>query len=80
MMSPMKCPVCCTEQRLLALSVFLFLSAGARAQGQHAVFWENYVSLDTAIMIADDNLAYSPKIACCNWNEWVYISDYYTFG
>ncbi len=75
----MKCPVCCTEQRLLALSVFLFLSAGARAQVQPAVFLENYVSLDTAIMIADDNLAYSSKIACCNWNEWVYISDYYTF-
>jgi len=79
-MSPMKCPVCCTERRLLAAAAALFLlQFSSRAQGQPAVFLENYVSLDTAIMIADDNLAYSPKIACCNWNEWVYISDYYTF-
>lgn len=78
-MSPMKCPVCCTEQRLLAAAAALFLlQLSSRAQGQPAVFLENYVSLDTAIMIADDNLAYSPQIACCNWNEWVYISDYYT--
>ena len=75
----MKCQGCYIIKRVALPLLSLLLVAGhACAQEPPAVFLENHVSLDTAIMISSDNTVYSPKLACCTWNECVYLSDYHS--
>ena len=77
MMLQRACQRFCIKGCVLSLMMTIFLTGHVCAQEDSVVFLENYISLDTTIMIASNTIAYSPRVASCAWNEDVYITDYY---